>query len=140
MNHYARKLWLLLPCIIKWIIRFSISKFKNCSNSQRKIFTYKCIWRCCAKDNTQYRTWVAWCDTTEYPVSFPRHLEELRFEENVCLVSRRGEIFPRRVICACRRILGPIYSKPSWSEALIPWAALVTTTTSPPSGVVSYQS
>ena len=24
---------------------------------------------CCAKDNTQYRTWVTWCGATEYPVS-----------------------------------------------------------------------
>ena len=43
----------------------------------------------------QYTTWVARCDTTEYHIPFSRHLEELQFLGNVCLVSRRGGIFPR---------------------------------------------
>ena len=37
---------------------------------RRKLFVEKGEW-CCAKDNTQYRTWVAWCYTTEYLISFP---------------------------------------------------------------------
>ena len=34
-----------------------------CLNSKKDI--------CCAEEYTQYKTRVAWCGTTEYPVSLP---------------------------------------------------------------------
>ena len=31
----------------------------------------ECRQNCCAEEYTQYKTRVAWCGTTEYPVSLP---------------------------------------------------------------------
>ena len=101
----------------------------NINISVDGLWWWKVIFCCCAKDNTQFRAWVAWCDTTEYPVSSsPSVSSRCGFVERqaVTQVLRAGAwIFPALSSSAHFAGYLALYKRTSFGQGdLFPWRSL----------------